>query len=470
MNDIFELRAMVEESRRRSIAKWPNALLGPRPGLRELNVLCWALFVTFLLLPLTVVLVAQHAAGKKFSNFLPIDFIYYYGDGRLVNEFPPEGLYDHDLQIKVFNQIYPLHGGETYSVSPYPPLVGQIFGLYARLPIAEAYFLWLGTSLVLYIAGILAGLRASFPADPIKRSIALFFAITFPPFLYNTLAVGQLSSIAVFSAGLALYFESRSKRFSSGLALSILSYKPILLVLILPMLLLTRRWRTLYGYLSGTAVLIATATLISGIRIWVAYANLIGVWFHDAGVHGKAVYKHWLLIDLNSFFYGMQGIRSGAGLLALGAGLVAIAICGGVLFWKSVRLGPSEQRLVWAVALTWTLLLNLYVPIYDSVLVVLALMLTLGMLAEMELPAITATVVVLGLCISVVSIITTTLANRYHVQLITILLFVLGTLEVALLWHVVRGTAAALDREALRLTTVANRAGLSSGATEIEHR
>jgi hypothetical protein len=92
------------------------------------------------------------------------------------------------------------------------------------------------------------------------------------------------------------------------------------------------------------------------------------------------------------------------------------------------------------------------------------------MLAEMELPAITATVVVLGLCISVVSIITTTLANRYHVQLITILLFVLGTLEVALLWHVVRGTAAALDREALRLTTVANRVGLSSGATEIEHR
>ena len=461
----------MEETRRRRFGIWPSALLGPPPGLRELNVLCWALFVTFFLFPLTVVLVEQHATGKKFSNFLPVDFIYYYGDGRLVNEYPPEGLYNHDLQMKVFNEIYPLNGGETYSVSPYPPLVGQIFGLYARLPIAQAYFLWLVTSLGLYLAGIVAGLQASFPADPIKRSIVLFFAIMFPPFLYNTLAVGQLSSVAVFSAGLALYFESRSKRFSSGLALSILSYKPILLVLILPMLLLTRRSKTLYGYLSGTAVLISIATLISGIRIWVAYAGLIGVWFHDAGVHGKAVYKHWLLIDLNSFFYGVPAIRSGAGLLVLGLGMAAIAGWGAVLFWKSVRLGPAEQRLVWAVTLTWTLLLNLYVPIYDSVLVVLALMLTLGVLAELELPAITAMVVVLGLCIVGVSIISTTFANRHHVQLITILLSLLGTLEVALLWHVqVWQRRPALDREALPLTTVANHAGLSSGATEIEHR
>jgi hypothetical protein len=440
---------MVEETGRRGFKIWPSTLLGPPPGLKELNVLCWALFVTFFLLPLTVVLIAQHAAGKKFSNFLPVDFIYYYGDGRLVNEYPPEALYNHDLQMKVFNEIYPLHGGESYSVSPYPPLVGQIFGLYARLPIAQAYFLWLATSLSLYMAGIFACLHASFPADRVKRSIVLFFAIMFPPFLYNTLAVGQLSSVAVFSAGLALYFESRSKRFSSGLALSILSYKPILLVLILPMLLLTRRWKTLYGYLSGTTVLIAIATLISGFRIWVAYTGLIGVWFHEAGVHGKAVYKHWLLIDLNSFFYGIPGMRSKAGLLLLGLGIAAIAGWGAILFWKSVRLGLAEQRLVWAVALTWTLLINVYVPIYDSVLVVLALMLTLGVLSELKLPWFTGMVVVLGLSIVGVSTISTTFANRHHVQLITILLVLLGAVEVVLLRRLVYGRAAAQGREML---------------------
>jgi hypothetical protein len=414
-----------------------------------LNVLCWGVFVLFLLAPLTIVLIAQHRVGKKFSDFLPIDFIYYYGDGRLVNEYPPGAIYNYDLQMKVFNEIYPLKGGETYSVSPYPPLVGEIFGLYARLPIDRAYFLWLATSFALYLAGTLGGLYASFPGDPIKRSIGLFFAITFPPFLYNTLAVGQLSSVAVFSVGLALYLEMRSKRFSSGLALSVLSYKPILLVLILPMLLITRRWKTIGGYLAGTGALIAVATAISGVRIWLAYADLIRVWFQGAGVHGKAVYKHWMLIDLNSFLYGVPGARSKPGLVLLLLLMASIACWGAALLWRSVRLDGPAQRLVWAVTLTWTLLLNMYVPIYDSVLVVVAVMLALGTLGEIDSAGAKAGVFVLGLCIFAVSIISTTYARHDHVQLLTIFLFVLGVLELALLQRVVALKTAARNRELL---------------------
>jgi hypothetical protein len=439
----------VQGSSRRGFGLWPSKLLGPPPGLRELNVVCWALFVLFLLVPLAIVLIAQHRAGKKFSDFLPIDFIYYYGDGRLVNEYPPGALYNYDLQMKVFNQIYPLRDGQTYSVSPYPPLVGEIFGLYARLPIARAYLLWLVTSFALYFTGILAGLYASFPGEPIKRSIVLCFAIVFPPFLYNTLAVGQLSSVAVFSLGLALYLETRSRRFSSGLALSVLSYKPILLVLILPMLLITRRWKTLWGYITGTGALIAVATAISGARIWLAYRGLIRVWFQGAGVHGKAVYKHWMLIDLNSLLYEIPGARSKPVLALLALLIVSIAFWGALLFWRSARAGGPAERLVWSVALTWTLLLNMYVPIYDSVLVVLAVMLTLGALGEIDLAGARAGVVMLGLGIFAVSIISTTFARQHHVQLLTVFLFILGVLELAILERAVGRRAAARNRELL---------------------
>jgi len=40
--------------------------------------------------------------------------------------------------------------------------------------------------------------------------------------------------------------------------------------------------------------------------------------------------------------------------------------------------GKPAQILVWAATLTWTLVLNLYVPIYDSVLVVLSVIATAG--------------------------------------------------------------------------------------------
>jgi hypothetical protein len=442
----------VEESvyKKYSFFHWPEKVLGPRPGLRELNVLCWGLFVLLILVPAAIFFHARNVSGKVFRDFLPVDFIYYYGDGRLVKDYPPGALYDHDTQMKVFKEIYP----ETYSVSPYPPLVGEIFSLYARLPLEGAYFLWFGTSLLLYIAGITAGLKAAFPGEPLKHSLGLCFALTFPPFLGFNLVPGQLSSVAAFAVGCALFLERRSRPFASGLALSILSYKPILLVLILPMLLLTRRFRTLWGYLSGTAALIAISTALSGPGIWIAYAGLIRIWLHGAGVHGKAVYKHWTLVDLNSLSYGISGGRSTVGLAVLACLMLAIATWGATLLWRSAKFVGSSQYLAWAVTLTWTLLLNLYVPIYDTVLVVLAVMLTLGALSELDWGgAAAAAVVILGLCIFVVSVFTQTYAEKHGFQPITALLFGLGLLQAALLERAIKRSAARHNGEMLSTTT-----------------
>jgi len=40
----------VKDSKPRSI--WPAFLLGPRPGLKEVAVVCWSLFVILLVIPL----------------------------------------------------------------------------------------------------------------------------------------------------------------------------------------------------------------------------------------------------------------------------------------------------------------------------------------------------------------------------------------------------------------------------------
>ena len=411
---------------------WPNKLLGPPPGLKELNVLCWGSFLLLLLIPTSIFAYLAHRAGKQFSDLLPIDFIYYYGDGQIVNQYPPERLYDSALQQTVFNRIYPLTGG-GWSISPYPPLVAQLFSFYAQLPIAAAYGLWFVTSLVLYSSGCLLAFKAAFREQPVKVSLLLFFALIFPPFLYFTLVVGQLSTVAVFALGGAVYFERRSMPLAGGAVLSILSYKPILLFLILPMLLLTRRFRMLLGYTGGVAFFISLATALSGIRIWSAYAGMIHEWLRGAGVHGQAVFRRSLLVDLNSFLYAVPGGRSMPVMLLACALAVALLAWGIWLLWRSANASEAIQHLVWAVVITWTLMLNIYAPIYDCSILAISVGLTLGALSSLQRKSAVTAVGFIGMLIFVTSIFTGQFAEQHGLQIITLVIAALGLLQIGLL-------------------------------------
>jgi hypothetical protein len=393
----------------------------------ELNVLCWGIFFACVVVPLSVFYYSHH----KFTSLPSIDFVYYYGDGRLVNEYPPERLYDPDLQRKVFNEIYPLRSG-FWSISPYPPLVGRVFSFYAQLPVYPAYCMWFLTSLLLYVSGIAAVLQATFPRDKLKKSLVLCLALAFPPFLWSTLVAGQLASVAVFSVGWAIYLERQSRYFWSGVVLSVLSYKPTLLLLIVPMLLLSRRFRELWGFLAGVAALIAVATRLSGVKIWAAYARMVTFWMHGAGVRGKAIYVQYTLVDLNSLRHVLFGDGARFGLIVMALIMAAIAAWLIPLLWKSGRDHGASPCLAWAVTLTWTLLLNLYVPIYDAVLVVPAIILTLAEFFKSGKRPV-AWVTFAGLSIFIVSFFTQAVARRYGVQLLTIVLFVTGILETVLL-------------------------------------
>lgn len=423
--------------RDRKLIQWPERLLGPRPGLKEMNLVCWGLFLGFFIFPIAVILWIRIRAGMRFGNLLPIDFIYFYGVGRIVNEYPAAKLYDYAVQAKVFNEIYPLHEG-VWATSPYPPLVAQFFSLLARYSIVHAYFLWFGASLTLYLAGIGATVKAVFPKERLKASLVFCFALAFPSFLFYTLTVGQLSSMAVFAVGLAVYQDRQSRPFYSGLALSLLAYKPILLALLLLMLFLTRRFRLLCGFFTGTAILILVATALMGVQIWPAYAHLLGIWSRMAGIGGAPVVRHSILIDLNSFWYAIPGGRSRLGLALLTSLMIATATWLATLLWRSSTNNRPVQYLAWATTLTWTLLLNVYIPIYDSSLLTIAVILTLGALRDLEWSEAAGWIIFLAVLISAVSGGTEAIARSHGIQPLTILLFLLGMAQLLLLHRAIR--------------------------------
>ena len=110
-------RTLEAKGRTRNFRIWPARILGPLPGLRELNLACWGLFLGFVVFPLFVPIFNDLKTGSAFIHLLPVDFTYFYGIGKIVNEYSFSRLYDYNLQLTIFNGIYPLRG-HTYGPSP----------------------------------------------------------------------------------------------------------------------------------------------------------------------------------------------------------------------------------------------------------------------------------------------------------------------------------------------------------------
>jgi len=419
--------------RGKGFLRWPARLLGPAPGLKEMNLACWGLLagllVTRFLFPYWL---EFRSGGAASLHYPPVDFIYFYGIGRIANEYPLSKLYDYGLQLKVFNQIYPVHDG-AYGPSPYPPFVALCFSLLARIPIVGAFLIWAAVSLALYIAGIAAIARDSFPKQPLKLSLVFFFAVAFCPFLLNTVANGQIATLAVCSVGLAIHQERRSNPFSSGLALSILAYKPTLLLLLIPMLLLTRRFRAFCGVITGTGLLVLATTAVAGMEIWPAYARFLGTFGKAAGLDGQSVLFLRQFIDLRSFLQAAWGGWSTTELVILIPVACMVAAELAVLLWRSATGGRPVQSLAWAATLTWTLLLNVYVPVYDSILVSVAAVLTLGALRNLKWSAAAGWITFLLVSISLGSWELDSIAARNRIQFLPILLAILGVAQLYLL-------------------------------------
>jgi hypothetical protein len=416
-----------------SLFPWPAKILGPRPGWVEIHLVCWGLFAGFVVVPLLYPLWLHLRAGQGWSYLLPCDFIYFYAVGRIAHEYPLPRLYEYGLILKTTDEIFPLHGW-IWGPSPYPPFVALFFSLFARLPFLLAYILWMAISVALYLGGIASAIRGAFPREPLKSSVVFCIALGFYPFFICDLKNGQLSAVAVFAVGLAIAQEREGRPFLCGLALSILSYKPTLLFLLLPMLLLTRRLRTLWGFATGGAALLALTTAIGGIAIWrIYFLHALGFLHGFIEVQGQSTLQLWEYVDFHTFSYAVPGGRSVAGLAVIASVSVFAGAVLAILLWRSAKACRPAQRLAWAATLTWTLLLNFYVPVWDSILVTIAVALTLLALGELGWRVAARWIVLLGFLIFAVTWNLVAKDHHHGNQLMMGLLFLLGSSQFVLL-------------------------------------
>ncbi len=407
-----------------ALSRWPERVLGPALTLKEINLICWGCFLAFLVLPLSIVV-----AGRQ--EMPDADFVNFYAMGRILNEHPPEKLYDPELQTRIRNEVHPLRTG-AYAAVPYPPFVGMLFRPLARMPYRAAYALWLSITMVLYLAGLAILSARFFRHEPLRQSLMVCFALGFYPFLIETLINGQVAAIGFLALALALREEDSGHPFLSGLALSACLYKPTLLVLLLPMLLVTKRFRTLAGFAAGAVALTLFTVAVGGSRVWTGYVALLRR-FGEAsvGVHARSFLHLQKYVDLSTFSALIPGGRSRLGLVLFAACACAAGFSLVRLWWKSAGAGRDTDALVWAATVTWTLLLNVYVPLYNVILVVLSVAVTAGTWKGHPPIGLRRWFTFLWVLIFLCSWVTVRVAETTGFQIMTVLLAALGTLQLA---------------------------------------
>jgi hypothetical protein len=211
----------------------------------------------------------------------------------------------------------------------------------------------------------------------------------------------------------------------SGLILGLCLYKPTLLLLLLPMLLVARQFWTLAGVGISGIGLAVVSLLAVGKETCLSYVPaLLGFTGTTTGTGMER--KDWKFVDLNFFFRNLFGDPTLVGtvlVMLLAAGPLVFLL---VAWWRFPRLEEGRRKLIWASTLTWTLVINVYMGIYDVILVVLAVLWTADTLyrtmpvGQRLPPGFRALVLILFL----VSWITQPLAQYTGMQVITVVLFV----------------------------------------------
>lgn len=326
----------------------------------------------------TIVLAVSFATAKRgrtvFGPFLGADFGAFYVAGQIYNNYGPASIYDADLHRRVYKENFPDAPPNEQLLYANAPFFVLPFILLSRLPYALAYLIWLVISVALYVAGFSILWRAlNLPRD--IWSTALLVALSFWPFLVECLAGGQTSAFGFFSLALAIALETRS-RFWSGVALALCAYKPTFLLLIVPMLFVTGRWLTIAGLAAGNVVLGLISLAAVGVQGCINFVNRL--LFFTNNTTANTDLKAWKYADINAFMRLLMPHQTNLR-LAITAVIALLVIPFLVAKWWRLR-EDSQRRLLWALTITWTPVLTIYMGIYDSTILVLA-----GLLLTAEL-------------------------------------------------------------------------------------
>ncbi len=345
-------------------------MIGPLPGEREARAFGSA--------GIAIALIACALSlyyGFKGEAFLgrPLggDFVQFYAAGRVLNQNEPTRLFDPPYFSAVQHEILPTMPATQWLIFGNPPCIAALFRPFALLSYREAYCLWLVCSASLYISGLLILFRGRWGSG------ALLLALSTPMFTLETWIGGQVSVFGFFIFAVCVRFFEAERYFLAGLVLGFAAYKPSLLAIPITMFLIGRCWRMLGGALIGASLVVAAcfaAAGVDGMRLWMDTLRV----FRFMATEDQSILRRTKYVDLNSFLVVLGGVN----VVTKATAFIVVAAALLVLAWTWFR--SRERRQLWAATIGATLVLNVYVPVYDTPVLIPALVLVASTIAGTE--------------------------------------------------------------------------------------
>jgi hypothetical protein len=231
---------------------------------------------SFLMILFLVGLGAYLMSGK-YCDFLGTDFRGYYATAQITRQAGVGHVYDPQLQAErqaMLTLRCPdgSHRSPLVNVLvPYLPVFVPLFLPLSWLDMTASYLLWDLVNLAVLVVYLH---RFSIAITGRVNYFKLFQWMICFPVLAN-LALGQVNVLLVVFLGEFTLAFLRGRLYFSGAWAGFLLLKPHLLILVLPGLLIARRWRTLPGIVASLIVLLAASFFLAGADGMSAWWNVI---------------------------------------------------------------------------------------------------------------------------------------------------------------------------------------------------
>jgi hypothetical protein len=289
------------------------------------------------------------------------DFAVFYAEGQIALKYPHNQLYNSELQDKEYASVV---GAQISSPFPYAPWFTLPLELLARLSYLPAFLVWTSLSLIsLFVAYKLLANSLDVPSRWYR--VGLLACLAFPPYLFYSLLNGQPTALALLILTSSYVLIQRKYKLLGGIVLSLLTYKPTLLVFVGPMLLLTTQWRVLTGLAIGSTMLALISLGWAGFEGCSGFLKLLFLYFQVLNSPVE-VFQTEKYVDVGSALRLLFGPQSAVRPVILL--FVFPLLC---FIWYRV----GDRPLSWSLTIVSGLLFSVYSPIYDCTLLIFAVIL-----------------------------------------------------------------------------------------------
>jgi hypothetical protein len=323
----------------------------------------WQNLIIFSILIFYLIMLSTAIINGLFQMGFAGDYQAFWSAGKIADEKGYSKIYDLErlksIQLRELDPNLTPNEIQKSSYSPFPVAYFSIFlipfQLLSKIDLFPSYWVWSLINSIVLVGYLLFFTKRIIPTNLDKASIIrllLLLLISFP--VWRNFTEGQVGVFLVICVGEFIRQAINKRPLMSGLWLGGLLLKPQLLILIIPLLLFWRSWKSILGFCISSFAILLTSFLLSGVE---GMQALFGLWTKfSSGIATNTPEQmvNWRMLGLN-----LNKLTGGSiGWVVMGLGMVFTIALVGMQIKRKPDFGSAQWVITIAAFFSATLLVT----------------------------------------------------------------------------------------------------------------